>query len=161
VLAHAVEAHRLRQLDVAAVGVVVGRGQTTLRPVALVEHELERERAAVEDESVCAERDRSHRGVAAGRVEQVAARVDQLELRVDQLWRGRAPQQRVALVVDAGVGQLNRAPDLVAGHVVHVLNQRPLARVQPDAELCAFRPRARDARVKLDLPSLDAGRPLE
>ena len=38
VLADAVEAHRLGQLDVAAQGVVVGRGQPGLRPVALVEH---------------------------------------------------------------------------------------------------------------------------
>ena len=56
VLAHAVEAHRLGELDVAPQRVVARRGQQRVGPVALVEHHAQQVGPAVQHEAVAQDR---------------------------------------------------------------------------------------------------------
>ena len=65
VLAHAVEAHGLGQLDVAAQRARVGRGQAALRPVALVEDHAQGLHPPVQQEPVALDAHRAQGGVAA------------------------------------------------------------------------------------------------
>ena len=48
VLAHAIEAHLLGHADIVLDGVVVGRRERALRPIALVENHLQVDRTAVD-----------------------------------------------------------------------------------------------------------------
>ncbi len=66
-LTHSVEAHRLGQFDIAANRLIVGRRQTGLWPITLIQHHAQRIRAAVQNEPVSLNRDRAQRGITARR----------------------------------------------------------------------------------------------
>ena len=83
-LAHAVEPHLLRELDVAFQRVVVRSGDARARPVPLIEHQAKRERPAVEQEPIALGRDRAQGGIALRFIEQLAAVGPELQPDRDQ-----------------------------------------------------------------------------
>ena len=103
VFAYAVEAHGLGEEDVADEGVVGRGGLATVLPVALIEDELERPGAAVEDEAIALHGNGAERGVAPDGVEHGAFGVEEFQLDVDDGGLDGAPEEVVAEVVDAGV----------------------------------------------------------
>ena len=140
VLAHAVEAHRLGQLDVAAQRVVVRRRQQRVGPVALVEHHAQQVRPAVEHEAIAQDRRPSAARCTSANSSITSSPREQLHGRVEQGRPLGAPQQLVAEVVDAGIGRGRCAVRLAVDHLVAVARQQPLAVAQDSP-----RPRGRRA----------------
>src|SRR5581483_7574553 len=153
VLADPVEAHALRELDVAAEGGVVGRRHSGLGPVSLVEHEAEQEGPAVQEEPVAAHGDLTERRVALDDVEHFAVLGRESELGEDQRRRRRAPEEPVAIVVYPRVRERDRAVDLARYDAVGVVRQHHGADAEPDAEPQSLRALTRDPDVELDLPT--------
>ena len=125
-LAHAIEAHRLGQFDVAPQGIVGRRGQQRVGPVALVKHHAQGIWTTVEHEAVAADMRRAQRRVRPHPVEHDIA-VAQDDFRIQQSRPLGAPQQLVTGVVDARVGQADLAMRLAADHLVAVVGQHLVA----------------------------------
>ncbi|EEF23642.1 conserved hypothetical protein, partial [Ricinus communis] len=123
VLAHAVEAHQLGQFDV-ALQVLVGRCRhERLVPVALVQHEAQRIRAAVQQQAVAVDVERAQRRVRLDVVDDLVAAA-QDHLGVQQRGALGAPQQLVTGIVDAGVGQRDLAVRLALQQLVVVVREQ-------------------------------------
>src|SRR4028119_1907082 len=94
------------------------------------------------------------RGRAAGGVEQLEGGLDERGLR-------RAPQELVAEVVDARVGQGDAAVHLAGDDRVLVARDDEPVRAQRDAQPQALLPGGLDARLEADLPAVEVGRPAD
>ena len=127
VLANAVEAHRLGELDVLPEGLVARRRHERVGPVALVEHHAQQVGPAVEHEAIAQDRDRAQRGVRGELVDHGVAG-EQAHRRVEQRRPLRAPQQLVAEVVDARIGEDDEAIGLVVDHLVAVAREQRACR---------------------------------
>src|SRR5258708_22249150 len=114
VLARSVEAHRFRELDVAAQALARRRGHQAARKVALVQHETLHVRGAVEPEPAVARLDRAHAEVAFDAIDLVAVLAER-DLHVVEMRSLRAP--RVNRVKHDGAGAFTPA-DLatIEGH---------------------------------------------
>jgi hypothetical protein len=84
VLADAVEPHRLGQLDVPTERIGTRRRQAAVRPVALVEHQPQVQRPAVEDETVALDANLAEGRVGGDLVDDPPIRVEQPQLGPDQ-----------------------------------------------------------------------------
>jgi hypothetical protein len=121
VLSDAVEPHRPRQLHVRPKRGVVGRRQSSGRPVSLIQHESKRIRPVVEHHAVALRGDGTQRGVARDLVHELAAPGPELQLSLDERRRLRAPQQLVAVIVDPRVRQGDPPMDFAAYDGVRVV----------------------------------------
>jgi hypothetical protein len=133
VLADAVEAHRLGQLDVPPQGRVVRGRLPGVRPVPLVDDQPQGERPAVEDELVALHPDRPQGRVTPHVVDDGPELVGQLQMGLDQRRPLRAPEQLVAVVVDSRVGQRDPPEDFPGNDPVGVVGQEDRAGPQDDA----------------------------
>ena len=79
--------------------------------------------------------------------------------RIEQRGPLRAPQQLVAEVVDAGVGQHDVAVDLVVDHLVAVAREQPLAMAEADLHRQVVHRVAAHAHLEADLEAFDPRRP--
>jgi hypothetical protein len=160
-LADAVEPHGLDELHVVPEGVVVRRGEARLGPVALVEHQAQKVGAAVEDQPVPLDGDRAQGGIADHLVEELAAFGPELELGLDERRARRAPEQLVAEVVDAGVGQGDAAVDLAGHDRVGVVGEDLGAGPELDPEAEALPGQTTHPGLEADLPARQVGSPAQ
>ncbi len=123
---------RFGQLHVASQGVVVGRGETALGPVALVEDESQGKWAPIEHEPAFSHTDGAQGRVAAYFVDRRAAGVDDLEYCVDQHGVLRRPPQGISQGVEAGAIEHKGPLQTLAGHRDQIADQLPVADRQSD-----------------------------
>ena len=102
-LSYSVEAHYLGQQHIVQQCLVVWGRCSRLRPVTLIQHEPQNDRPAVQDELVALHIYRTQCGVAMHFINHLAVFIAQLDTGVDQRRRTRAPQQIVAVVIDARI----------------------------------------------------------
>ncbi len=160
-LAHAVEAHRLGQLHVFLQRRVVGCGQQRVGPVALVQHQAQRVGPAVEHEAVAQDVHRAQRGVTLEFIKQLVL-APQPHLGVQQRRPLGRPEQFIAVVVDAGVGQADGAVHFALDHLVAVVRQQPVALTQHHLDLQVLvRLVAHHARREADRKPLHMRRPAQ
>ena len=161
VLAHTVEAHGLRQLDVAADRGVVRRGHPCVLPVALVQHHPQHVRAAVQEKAVFLQRHIPKSGIALHRVHGLTLAISQRQLGLDERGRGGVPEQVVPRVVDARVGQCDSPDYPPSHHPVPVVGEHLAPRPQQHLERVRVGITPGHRRVKADLPAGEVGRPAQ
>ena len=159
VLADAVEPHGFRQFDVALQCMVIRRRDPAPLPIALIEHEPQRERTAVQQKAIALRGHRPDGGVARGLVEELATISPQLKGDRDQRRRRGRPQELVARVVDPRVGKRDSSRDFRRGQAVRIIADHLFAQMHFDAEAKAVAPVPGDVRLEADVPPLQARAP--
>ncbi len=159
VFSGSVEAQPLGQLHVAA-QLLVSRRHQPLRPVALVEDHLGGVGLTVEQEALSVGADRAQGCITLYLVDHPFA-VEQFDGRLNKLGMLGTPQQVVAGVVDAGVGNGDAAAEFTAGELVGVVGQFAPLGVQAHAHLQPGDQRAAQLQVELQFPAVQPGRPAE
>ncbi len=114
---------------------IVRRGQARFGPVALIEHHAQGDGPAVQHEAIALHTCERKRGVGLARDR--STRRDRPTVQGSASSRfgdSRAPQQLVAGIVDAGIGQRDAAMDFATHDVVGIGGERGIAATQLDAE---------------------------
>src|SRR4051794_14434209 len=102
-LADTVEPHCLYQFHISAEMRICRGRQAALGPIPLIENEDQRIGSAVEDEPVSLHAQRALRGIAHHAIEHFACSRAKPKLGANQTWAVRAPQQLIAIIVNARV----------------------------------------------------------
>ena len=158
-LPDSVEAHRLRELDVPAQGLIVWCRHAALGPIPLIEHQTLPVGAVVEHKAIALGPDRAERCVARHRVDELAAIGPEFHRRVNQRRRLGTPQQLVPVVVDPWVRQRDAAVDLAVDHRIRVISNEVIPNRQARVQSKPVASRARQPALQSHFPALDVRRP--